>query len=130
MELDWLPGDKSQTNLKQIDKLAKEAASKLSFNAIDYTINEALQIVDEWIWKLWLDRWTHNISCVYQGLFNPTKKPLFWNLPRHQEITINRLRLLQFKLKAGLHKLGLHETDLCDFCGTIENSYHFFWSVM
>ena len=123
--LKWLPGDKSQTNLKQIDTMAKEAVSKISSDLIDYSINEALQVVDEWIWNLWLNRWTQNISCVYQGLYYPSKKPLYWDLPRHQEITINRLRLLQSKLKAGLHKIGLHETGLCDSCGTTENSYHF-----
>src|SRR5437867_13217124 len=71
----------------------------------------------------WIDG--HITSHVSTKAFAVQLGNLFWNLPRHQEITINRLRLLQSKLKAGLHKLGLHETGLCDSCGTIENSYHF-----
>jgi len=121
----WLPGNKYQTDFKLIDTMAKEAVSKRTTDSIDFTNIEAIQMIDEWIWKLWTERWTQKVSCAYQSLFLPTKKPLFWDLPRHQEITINRLRLLQSKLKAGLHKIGLHETGFCDFCGTTDNSYHF-----
>jgi len=121
----WLTKDKLHNNLHQVDSLAKTAVSSNKIDSIDFTDKEAILMIDDWIWKLWTDKWMKNISCNYQGIFPLSKKPLVWNIPRHQEIIINRLRLQQSKLKAGLYKIGLHETGFCDHCGIIETTQHF-----
>src|SRR3989442_11616836 len=61
---------------------------------------------------------------AYQHIFNPTKKFILPNRSRKNDITVNRLRLLQTKLNAGLYKLGLHQTGLCEMCNVEESSQH------
>src|SRR5437867_2241967 len=78
-------------------------------------------IVDAWIWDKWLKKWRENPIGAYQHIFIPTKKFILSNRSRKKDITVNRLRLVQTKLNAGLYKLGLHQTDLCEMCNVEES---------
>jgi len=44
---------------------------------------------------------------------------------RKNEIIINRIRMLQTRLNAGLFKIGLHEDGCCDVCGKLQDCIHF-----
>src|SRR3989442_2896093 len=61
---------------------------------------------------------------AYQHIFNPTNNFILPNRSRKNDITVNRLRLLQTKLNAGLYKLGLHQTGLCEMCNVEESCQH------
>ena len=39
-------------------------------------------------------------------------------------VQYSKVQLLQSKLNFGLFKISLHETGLCDHCGTVANSQH------
>src|SRR4051812_4149861 len=60
----------------------------------------------------------------YQNTFNPTKRYILLNRSRKNDITVNRLRLLQTKLNAGLFKLGLHQNGLCESCNVEGSCQH------
>src|SRR6267154_2613471 len=105
--------------------MAKSAKYLQCVEQIDFTTREASLLVNGWILRKSKEDWSSNIRCDYQKIFPYSSKAIFWNIPRAQEIIVSRLRLLQSRLNSGLFKLGLHNTGLCEKCGSLEDSIHF-----
>ena len=107
------------------DILAKEAALLHEITTIDYTSDEALLLVENWVWNNWKTYWSTNKDCKYQEIFN---LPVSYNHihgTRKKDTIISRIRLQHTKLNAGLFKIGLHPNGLCDTCNKVHNGYHF-----
>ena len=121
----WMPGHCNHPFLQTVDHLAKQSSFVGNFNNITFTVFEALSILDAHIWDRWCKQWETNPTGSYQKLFKPTARFLTPNVSRRSDVTISRIRMLQSKLNAGLHKLGLHPDGNCEACGVEETSEHF-----
>jgi len=122
--LKWLPGHSNVTDFLKTDQLAKMATNSDIIHHINFSRNEAIQLVDEWIWKTWECDWQTNQTCKYQTMFSVSKNYLHFNMSRRKCTIITRLRLMQCKLNAGLFKIGLHRDGLCTTCGVLQDGVH------
>ena len=121
----WLPGHSNIPCLQEIDSLAKLATNLTDITPIDPTFQEFILGVDGWIRNKWVEKWSNEPNCKYQRTFCIRETCLTSNSNRKKDTIINRLRLLQTKLKAGLAKIGLLEDGACQTCGVLEDVYHF-----
>jgi len=123
--LKWLPGHCGFQSSDIADNLAKTASNGFIFQPITYSKHEAGLLVDKWIWMKWQAEWEKESTCEYQKYFKLTRAYRKPNNSRRKDITLNRLRLMQCQLNAGLHKIGKHTTGLCLYCGVAQTNVHF-----
>jgi ribonuclease HI len=124
ISLKWLPGHCSNFSSQYVDCLAKTAAT-LSFTPnLEISHNEAVLMVDDWIWSVWEKKWKSTPTCNYQMIFKIKRNVANLKLTRRKQVIITRLRLLQNKLNAGLFKIGCHETGRCLVCDKTEDTCH------
>src|SRR3989442_11669864 len=104
-----LPGHCGNIYINEIDSLAKSSLPNLPIHQIEPTLDEMVHVIEEWIRKQWKSEWEREPLCQYQKTFKIQRNSLQLKLPRRSEILVNRLRLRQTILNAGLLKLGLHK---------------------
>ena len=128
VHLCWVPSHNNILGNSIADKVAKETTSSLSIDLdIPQEINEAYTHLSTFILDKWQSRWTTSITgCKYREICPIVGLKLKEKLrPRHKEVLINRLRFHSCRLNHYLHKIGLHDTGLCDTCEQPETVEHF-----
>jgi len=126
LALTWMPGHINNIQSDKADTLAKQAADISDVQQIQYSMHEAVNAVDVWIWELWVKEWQTHVDCTYQKVFSLRKDGfMFRKQNRRRETTMSRLRLLQNQLNGYLHKIGLHATGNCNTCGVQQDINHF-----
>lgn len=123
--LTWLPSHCGNSHIDIVDHLAKSSSNSLQTTNIDQTRDEAVLVVNNWIWSIWKKQWENKTTNQYQNTFNLQQKTLQFNIAWKDSCIVNRLRMLQSRLNAGLHKVGRHDTGLCSTCNTLQTEKHF-----
>jgi len=123
--LKWFPGHCKNSYIDKSDQLAKASAFLATTTDINFTRDEATYVVKEWIWDSWMKEWESEPVTTYQKMFQIKRKYKKFQLSRKAERIINRFRLLQTRLNAGLFKIGLHADGICTTCGTTQDCFHF-----
>jgi len=120
----WLPGHANHPFLKSINFSAKSAAQEITPPGFNITNQEILLGVDAWAQGKWAQNWKLSPTCSYQKMANLRKSCFYFTKSRKKETIINRLRLMQTKLKGGLAKIGLEQEANCSTCGVLQNGPH------
>src|SRR6266516_4916277 len=123
--LTWLPSHYGNSHIDIVDHLAKSSSNSLQTTNIDQTRDEAVLVVNNWIWSIWKKQWENKTTNQYQNTFKLQQKTLQFNIAWKDSCIVNRLRMLQSRLNAGLHKVGRHDTGLCSTCNTLQTEKHF-----
>jgi len=121
----WLPGHCNNTHIGKTDQLAKASTFLSTVTDILFTRDEASSVVSEWVWGEWRKEWEREPKTNYQKVFKINRIYQHLRVTRKTECIINRLRLLQTCLNAGLFKIGLHPDGKCATCGTLQDCEHF-----
>ena len=123
----WIPSHIGFPDHDYADKLAKEATKLSITKNIEYELKELEGFVERHLNIEWIKEWRKVFSTnSYNKEFDISSSSYTWKIrSRHQETTINRLRMQCCGLKAYLHKIGVTESDLCDVCGVKEDVQHF-----
>jgi ribonuclease HI len=126
--LTWIPSHINLTNHDKVDQLAKNATKnnniQLQIPLNQHEINSDIQLKFNSEWKT-----IYNNN--NKGRFFRTVEPHFDQIQpihfqnRHMEKTIFRLKTGHCRLNSHLHKIGLHDSGLCDFCEELETVKHF-----
>ncbi len=122
--LKWLPGHVSNHFHSTIDSLAKSASSSSTIEQVIYTAHEAKLLIEDWIWRKWLQDWSNKPSSRYQNCYRPRRDCFVIKKSRRQEITVCRLRMLQSNLRGDQFKINMHVDGLCDICRKNEDCFH------
>ena len=116
----------------KVDLLAKNACNNILTQIqvpINRTeINKEIQLKYPVIWET-------QYHLNNKGQFFKSIEPIVKNIQiinlqnKHMETIIYRLRTGHNRLNMHLHKIGLHNSGLCDFCKEPETVKHFYWIV-
>jgi len=122
----WLPGHTGLEKSEKVDEMAKQATSTNEIITLEYTKSKVYGKIKEWIWKKWKKEWKAKITCKYQEVFQVLREGYqYQNMKRREETVMNRMRLQQTRLNAGLFKIGRHENGKCSTCNKIQDLNHF-----
>ena len=125
VRIKWLPSSSNSIFLKTADSLASRAVSLPHITDIVWTWHELVHLTDNWVWRLWLEKWGSTPYGSYQATYAPTSKQSIFFKSRRSEIIVHRIKLLQSQLNAGLFKIGMHTDGNCSICGVTDNNHHF-----
>ena len=123
--LKWIPGHSNYHHTLTADSLAKLSSLQGDFYPITFTRYEAVLMTEGWSLDRWQKEWEKEPKTKYQRTFSLRKGKEVKFKSRKAEKIINRFKLLQTKLNAGMKKIGQHPTGLCDACSVSEDSFHF-----
>ncbi len=123
----WIPGHVGVHEHDTADMLAKDA---LALPTINRVVFPNLKDVTDQLIKHHNDLgllWTKRAETgrAYKELFPYGKDKGEKLIPRKKDVTITRLRLHNCRLNKYLHKIGLHDTGLCDVFGRDGSVEHF-----
>ena len=96
----------------------------------DITVDEQINIFRRKFMETWNDRWIMNAKITGKGLFLKNIKndvrqiELMKFRNRRHETVLHRLRTGHAGLKSYLYRIGLSDTDKCDYCNTAETIEH------
>src|SRR6267154_475849 len=124
ISLIWLPGHADHPFLEAINRSAKLATLESTTTGFIISNQELLLGVDDWIYRKWKLKWERTPTCSYQRISTIRSSCFHFTKSRKKETIINRLRLMQSKLRAGLAKIGLEQESNCSSCGEVQNGPH------
>ena len=122
--LKWMPGHTNYPHTITSDALSKSSIFNDSFSPISFTKHEAVLMVEGWTLDRWRKEWSKEPKTRYQSLFSLYSGIELNCKSRKKEKILNRFKLLQTKLNAGMKKIGLHPTGLCESCNVTEDTFH------
>jgi ribonuclease HI len=126
--ISWIP---SHINIKEHDKVDQIAKFTTHSETIQLKIPLNKNEINTTIHQNYKLAWKTEYSLSPKGqFFRTTEKDFDKILPlqlqnRHMETTIYRLRTGHCNLNSHLHKIGLHDSGLCDFCEEPETVKHY-----
>ena len=123
----WIPSHVGITGNERADQLAKGATEKLTVDVdVAQEIKDAYKDVTKYICNMWQKQYEDSKTGAQYRSIEPktSKKIKYSNKQRDKEVTITRLRLGKCRLNYYLHKIGCHESGLCDTCGECETIEH------
>ena len=124
----WIPSHVDIKENDKVDSLAKDACKneliqiQVPINRSE--INKEIQLKYQIIWER---QYNLNNKGQFFKLIEPDVKNIqIINLQnKHMETIIYRLKTGHNRLNMHLHKLGLHDSGLCDFCEEPETVKHY-----
>ena len=126
--LKWRPGHCGLQASDIADNLAKTASygsNDVISQSIIFYKHEAWLLVDKWIWTIWQTEWEKDSNCEYQKHFKLTREYRKPNNSTIKDTILNRLKMMQCHLNAGLQKIGQHANGECLTCGVKQTNVHF-----
>jgi len=124
----WVPGHTGITGNERADYLAKRASEKSEIDIKpETTIQEIYSKIDSVIYAEWQQNYTNSSTApTYKHLEPIVNKDIkYMENNRRKETMITRLRLGKCLLNMYLHKIGRHDTGLCETCRQPETVEHF-----
>ena len=115
--MEWIPG---HCGIKGNDIVDYSAKAALFNPEIDLPLRlnktEIKSLLKKHFTDIWQLRWDEDASFL-KSIHKSVSKPHSYNLiNRKHEIVLFRMRSGNIGLNSNLHKLGKHETGLCDYC--------------
>ena len=126
--LSWIP---SHINIKENDKVDNIAKDSCNFENIQLKVPLNKCEINNEIHFKYNSIWKAQYNMNNKGKFFKSIEPDFEKIypislkNRHMETTIYRLRSGHNLLNSHLHKIGLHNSGLCDFCEELETVKHY-----
>ena len=126
--LSWIP---SHINIKENDKVDNIAKDSYNFENIQLKVPLNKCEINNEIHFKYNSIWKAQYNMNNKGKFFKSIEPDFEKIypislkNRHMETTIYRLRSGHNLLNSHLHKIGLHNSGLCDFCEELETVKHY-----
>ena len=124
----WIPSHVDIKENDKVDLLAKNACknilTQIQVPLNRSEINKEIQLKYQVIWET-----QYNLN--NKGQFFKSIEPIVKNIQiinlqnKHMETIIYRLRTGHNRLNMHLHKIGLHNSGLCDFCEEPETVKHY-----
>jgi len=130
VRIKWLPSSSNCTFLETVDSLASKAVSLPHITEIGWTWHELVHLTDNWVWRLWLEKWGSTPYGSYQATYAPTSNQSIFFKSRRSEIIAHRIKFLHSQLNAGLFKIGKHPDGICSTCGVSESNHHFLFDCV
>jgi len=124
----WIPSHINVPGNKKADLLAKNAAEKSEIDIfIPITLKETQEKIEVLITKEWQQKYENSTTAKNYKILEPkvSRDIKFMCQNRHKEVLITRLRLGMCGLHSYLHKIGKHQTGLCDTCQVPETVEHY-----
>ena len=89
-------------------------------------MQDAYNDVGKYILNLWQHHYDDASTGTYYRLLEPkiSKKIKYSNRHRDKEVAVTRMRLGKCSLNYYLHKIGCHDSGLCDACDVPETIEH------
>jgi hypothetical protein len=126
--LTWVPSHIGLEGNELADKLANDGANRPEVDHdIGLEIREEYSNVERYVEKLWQKEWEDGPTGAFYRRIEPNvRRPAQMVFrSRRMENMAHRLRLGACWVNACLHKVGVHESGLCDSCHVPETVQHF-----
>lgn len=126
ISLVWIPSHVGIPGNETADELANKATSNKEIDReCKLSYQENKRIIHQYINNIWQENWKKSNSqySKIQPLVSTTVK--YTCTSRGKERLITRLRLDQCQLNHYLHKIGVHQSGLCEQCQVPETTLHY-----